>query len=90
MLRDEFIRAATLGGPGLDGYAYCGDVLCVTCGRDTIEDIAAEVAPRLCGTDDPGFSDSELIPQPIFFGESDCAQYCAECCAYLYGDDDED
>jgi ribosomal protein S27E len=74
-----------MGGPGLDGYAYHASVYCVDCGREIVEDIAADVAPKLSGTDDPLFSDSETLPQPIFFGESDTAQHCDKCGAYLYG-----
>lgn len=81
----DLIREGTLGGPGLDGYAYNADVYCVGCGETIYREIADEVAPKLTGVEDPLFSDSETVPQPIFFGESDSAQNCAECGAFLYG-----
>lgn len=31
-------------------------------------------------------ADSDTVPQPIFFGESDCPQHCGDCDEYLYGD----
>jgi len=86
----EFVRECTLGGPGLDGYAYNASVYCVDCGEDIVRSIAPTVAPKLSGSDDPMFSDSETCPQPIFFGESpDCAQHCDDCGAYLYGENEE-
>lgn len=87
---NEFVYECALGGPGLDGYAYQADVYCIACGKAIVRDIAATVAPTLSGTDDVLFQDSETCPQPIFFGESpDCAQHCAECDEYLYGEDDD-
>ena len=74
-------KDALMGGPGLDGYAYQADVYCVDCGRDIIRK-----GPELI--DELAFQDSEETPQPIFFGESDSAQHCAECGEYLYGEDE--
>lgn len=71
-------RDAMMGGPGLNGYAYRADVYCVPCGRGIIEAGPDEIS----GAD---FLDSEVTPQPIFFGESDTAQHCGSCGAYLYG-----
>jgi hypothetical protein len=85
----ELIEEGTLGGPGLDGYTYCADVYCIACGEAIYETIAAEIAPKLSGIGDPLFSDSETVPQPIFFGESDSAQYCGDCGEYLYGEGEE-
>lgn len=90
MKASELIREGTLGGPGLDGYAYNADVYCVDCGERIYREIAAKVAPTLAGTDDPLFSDSETVPQPVFFGESDCAQHCGQCGEYLYGPQDDE
>lgn len=85
-----FIHECLLGGPGVDGYAYNADIYCADCAGDIVRELAPTVAPTLTGTDDPSFCDSERIPQPIFFGESDCAQHCAECGKYLYGPKEED
>ena len=89
MDRQEFIDEYGKGGPGLDGYAFRADVYCIDCGEKIIEEIADEIAPKLTGTDDPMFSDSETCPQPIFFGESDYAQHCGDCGEYLYGENEE-
>lgn len=90
MKTNKFIRACLLGGPGLDGYAYKADVYCMICTQTIVEKISKEIAPKLTDTDDPLFSDSEVVPQPIFFGESDCAQHCAECEQYLYGEQNDE
>jgi len=74
-----------LGGPGHDGYAYNADVYCVDCGQEIIRDLHKEGAYN---NGDSG--DTDEFPQPIFFGECDCAQHCAECQEYLYGEQDED
>jgi len=82
------LRAAILGGPGLDGYAYNADTYCVPCGRAICEALAED--GELAQPGSPEFSDSERQPQPIFFGESpDNAQHCAECGHYLYGETPE-
>jgi hypothetical protein len=77
------LRDALLGGPGLDGYAFNADTYCVPCGQA----IAREVFDKYAGgqVDWLTFTDSEQIPQPIFFAESDSAQHCGECGEYLYG-----
>lgn len=67
-----------LGGPGLDGYAYQAEVYCVACGQAIIAAGPAEIP-------EPFDCDSDTTPQPVFFGESHSAQYCAECGEYLYG-----
>jgi len=36
------------------------------------------------------FSDSNEVPQPIFFGEADTEQHCTTCEEYLYGINEED
>jgi len=90
MTKREFIFEATKGGPGLDGYAYAADVYCVDCGRKIIREIAPKLAPGIEDTDDAAFSDSDQVPQPIFFGESDSEEHCADCGEYLYGPMEED
>jgi ribosomal protein S27AE len=91
MEAQEFVRECTMGGPGLDGYAYNADTYCIPCGEAIAREIAAKVAPTLTGTDDPLFSDSETCPQPIFFGEHpDRAVHCGECGEYLYGTDESE
>jgi hypothetical protein len=79
MTRDELLAR----GPGHDGYAYCADVYCVDCGQDIIAGLPDEI-------DDVDAYDSERVPQPIFFGEHDIAQHCANCGEYLYGGDEDD
>lgn len=76
------LRDALLGGPGLDGYAYCADIYCVSCGQDITRKVF-DAYPD--GIRYPYTEDSETVPQPIFFGESDYAAYCAACGEYLYG-----
>lgn len=90
MNASEFKSESKMGGPGHDGYAYCADVYCVDCGCKIIDSIAAKIAPTLTDAGDLLFSDSETCPQPIFFGESECAQHCAECGEYMYGDCSEE
>jgi len=81
-------RDALLGGPGLDGYAWQADVYCVDCGREITRKVfeARSGAP----VPFPEAGDSDTLPQPIFFGESDGAQHCADCGEYLYGDGEGD
>ena len=67
------------GGPGLDGYAYCADVYCPACAHAIIEALPDRALAWI------DFCDSDQVPQPIFYGESDCAQHCGECGEYLYG-----
>lgn len=81
------LRDALLGGPGLDGYAYCADTYCVDCGRD----ITLAVYARRNGRPIPypEAQDSDEVPQPIFFGDADYAVHCSDCGEHLYGEDDE-
>jgi hypothetical protein len=72
-------REMLLGGPGLDGYAFCADVYCVDCGQDLIRKLPRE------DYDELDANDSDTVPCPVFFGESDTAQHCANCGEYLYG-----
>lgn len=90
MKTNKFIQECLAGGPGLDGYAYQADVYCMICTQTIVEAIASEIAPKLTGTNDPLFSDSDTTPQPIFFGEHECAQHCADCGQYLYGEQNEE
>lgn len=85
-----FLYECLLGGLGLQGYAYQADVYCVDCAYAIIHALAPKVAGILNGTDDPLFADSETVPQPIFFGEADYAQHCAECGEYLYGPEEDE
>jgi len=77
------LKQALSGGPGLDGYAYNADVYCVDCGQDIVRAVFKAAQTPF---DDVRFCDSEELPQPIFFGEADSAQHCAECGEYLYGE----
>jgi len=80
--KDTFTLADALqGGPGLDGYAFQADVYCVPCGQDHVR-IAFFARPTV---DWNTFRDSEEVPQPIFFGESETEQCCADCGEHLYG-----
>lgn len=72
-----------LGGPGLDGYAFNADIYCVDCGQGIIREVM-ETEYRE-GIPYPDAGDSETIPLPVFFGESDSAQHCRHCAKYLYG-----
>lgn len=81
------LKDALLGGPGLDGYAYCADVYCVDCGHAIIEEVYAELDRRSLTALEAG--DSEVIPVPIFFGEADSAQHCGRCGSYLYGENED-
>jgi hypothetical protein len=88
-----------LGGPGLDGYTFNADVYCVDCSKGLIENLFAVHLGDSLYMENPTAPaeeqsmidylarDSEVMPQPIFFGESDHAQYCADCSEYLYGKD---
>jgi hypothetical protein len=81
----ETLDRLLLGGPGHDGYAYNSDVLCVDCGKDAIRELFANGEYK-----DGDNGDSDVHPQPIFFGESpDCEQHCANCGEYLYGGPEE-
>ena len=84
-------RDLTLGAPGLDCYAYQATVYCVDCGRARIHDIcqSPEALTALAADDTLWLYDSENVPQPGFFTESDTAQYCDDCGEYLYGPMDE-
>lgn len=84
MKKEDFIEETLKGGPGLDGYAYNAAAYCPKCAEKIIREIARAVSPKLSGTDDPLFSDSETCPQPIFFGEADSKQYCDLCGEFLY------
>lgn len=69
------IRDTLMGGPGLDGYAYRADVYCIRDGQDIARDVLTG-GRRMNWTD---FCDSEQIPQPVFFGESEYPEHCAKC-----------
>lgn len=70
----------TGNGPGLDGYAYNAEVYCITCAAAIMRDLE-EKFPM----DENDFSDSHIVPVPIFFGEHEEAQHCAACDEFLYG-----
>lgn len=78
----------TLGGPGLDGYAFNADVWCTDCAHHILFGMAER--GELPDPDSPEFSDSDCIPQPIFFGESDSPQFCSGCGDHLYGEEQEE
>lgn len=85
MNKSTFIRECLMGGPGLDGYVYQAALYCCDCAEKIVRAIAADVAPRIVDTNDDYFADSETVPQPVFFGESDTEECCNECGEYLYG-----
>ncbi len=95
MTKKEAFQELTLSGPGLDGYAFQADTWCVECGREIIQDRLDQLqgegmvdfSPVL---GDCIYRDTDTMPQPIFFGESDSSQYCGSCGAYLYGSGPED
>jgi len=71
--RDDVFR----GGPGLSGYAWKADIWC----EDCVKEVFNQEGPFT----ESEFKDSEVVPQPIFFGEHDTPQYCVKCNKYLYG-----
>jgi hypothetical protein len=72
-------REALMGGPGLSGYAFNSDTWCVRCGQDIIRGLDLEKIPtHLHG-------DTDHVPQPIFFGDTDREVHCACCGEYMYG-----
>lgn len=75
------------GGPGLDGYSYNADVYCTDCGAYLVGDVFDKLGRQVSESE---FSDGDVVPQPIFFGDADTAQHCADCGEYLYGPQDED
>jgi hypothetical protein len=77
-------RDMLLGGPGLDGYAFQADTYCVPCGQAIIRALPQENYP------DDLAGDSAAVPQPIFFGEHDRAVHCADCGAYMYGEEESE
>jgi ribosomal protein S27E len=79
------LETVLLGGPGLDGYASTAAVYCVDCGEAIIYEVFKDYPNGIAY---PECFDSETLPQPIFFGESDTAQYCDKCGEYLYGPQD--
>jgi len=86
---EALVYQATLGGPGLDGYAYNADTYCIDCGLAITRDILYSGESGIKSTSDTAFRDSEVIPCPIFFGESDRAVYCSHCGEYMYGSNNE-
>ena len=77
------LKDAIMGGPGLRGYAYRAAIYCVDCGRTIIRLRFEERDGR--EFDDVEFQDSERLPQPCFFPESDHAEHCDSCGEYCYG-----
>jgi hypothetical protein len=74
---DTMTKADLLkGGPGLDGYAYQADIYCVDCGRAIIDAGPEAITWPECES-------TEHTPQPIFFGEHEVPQHCADCGTYL-------
>lgn len=77
------LKDALMGGPGLDGYIYNAEVFCIICAREIIYglwDDRKNEPWTWCE-----FSDSDSMPQPIFFGESDESVHCCNCGEYMYG-----
>jgi len=65
--------------PGLDAYLYRSEVYCPTCGQDIIDELVDKhlILPPAPGTDAPWATDSEHVPQPLFFMEQD--ESCTRC-----------
>lgn len=85
--RARLLRDATMGGPGHDGYAFQADVYCKECGRKICREIVASYPDHSLTDHSELPCDTNDFPMPIFFGESDTAQHCAECGEYLYGNE---
>lgn len=80
------LNDALLGGPGLDSYHYNAAIYCVDCGQNITRKVFEEYPD---GITYPEAQDSDVVPQPNFFSESeDCPQHCDECGEYLYGGKD--
>ena len=92
MTPEEFVEECLKGGPGLSGYAYQADIYCEDCIRNVImeELFEMKIHKSIKSTDDCEFSNSEVVPQPIFFGESDHKQHCCVCGEYLYGGNEDE
>lgn len=78
----------TLGGP-----VYQCEIYCPGCGEAYVRDVV------LAELEDPAGArtvedfldlDTDDFPQPVFFGEADGPQYCADCGEYLYGPQEAD
>ena len=65
--------------PGLDAYLYQSEVYCPACGQDVIDELVDRhlILPPPPGTDSSWTTDSEHVPQPLFFTETD--ESCARC-----------
>ena len=65
--------------PGLDAYLYRSEVYCPTCGQDIIDELVDKhlILPPAPGTDALWATDSEHVPQPLFFMEQD--ESCTRC-----------
>jgi hypothetical protein len=93
MDRNQAYDELTKGGPGHDGYAYNCEVYCPVCGAEIIDSIIQEREEK--GIHEHSelveiIQDTNDLPAPIFFGESDSAEYCANCGKYLYGPEEEE
>lgn len=86
-IREVAWREATLGGPGLDGYAYRAALYCTTCAREIMRALL-ENYPDYTLMQLVRDGNSDEFPVPVFFGESDHAEHCDKCGMYLYGRDD--
>lgn len=89
--REELREELKMGGPGLNGYAYNAAVYCPECGEAIIDELLDSNALPIHSDDDPASTmtgwmwDTDTVPQPIFFGESDGPEHCDNCGEYLYG-----
>jgi hypothetical protein len=81
MEKQEFIKQATMGGPGLCAYAYHTAYLCIECGQKITKIVAKAISDSEFPIEetDLRFSDSDHLPQPVFFGESYQQEYCDIC-----------
>lgn len=89
--RERLASELTLGGPGLDAYAFQATLYCVDCGRQIIRNQCAtgDLDAYLDNPEDIMLRHSETTPQPVFFGESDGPEYCDNCSCYLYGPEED-
>jgi hypothetical protein len=76
------LTEALKGGPGLRAYVYDAELYCVECGQDHLRRLFKRFPNGILA---PFASDSDLLPQPVFFGEHEEPQYCDKCAVYLYG-----
>jgi hypothetical protein len=93
MTRTELLQSLATAehSPGFRAYAFHAAIWCADCIRTMAEngELDATLA-KLTGEPEYMYLDTETLPQPAFFPESNCAEHCDGCGEYLYGEDSEE